>query len=528
MFTSKYIEKSISIPIFIGTIYIFGVFIMQAIANDITITGIFILFLLFVSFFITTSIMKMFSEKVLGYTIGYQNSNSKIYAYIIFTMTIGIFAVHLAGVYPGGMSPDTAEQYSQAIGEANYNDWHPVLHTLLFFTLPLKTGHHLGFVVFLQLLYFSMAFSYLSYVLLVNGGTPKFVFLMCVYIWVNPFMTTYMMYPWKDIAFMIFAVLLTAYYIQVICTKGEWLFKKRNQILFAVTAVVCMTMRHNGILFVLPMFFIAACHVIKKKKVFLTTMLFLIVGVFGIRVLYVALNVERPGSRIVETVGLPVTIWCNVMQKSPEALPEGTKNFFYMLGDQEVYDAEYIAGSFNSIKWSENFDKEKINEMSYKEIIGYTAQCFWCAPQESIEALAKLTELVWGIGGEDEPITVSIIENAYGISYNPISYMETIANQIKSFFNIGVGKILFGSHGYRLLVLWFLSCILLIGRRISVIHIIPLFFYNFGTMLLLSGRDYRFFLLNIPLIFPTVFIMLQEQRKFNSNNIKECEEALRN
>lgn len=337
---------------------------------------------------------------------------------------------------------------------------------------------------------------------------------MCIYIWVNPFMITYMMYPWKDIAFTIFAVLLFAYYIQVICTKGDWLSKKRNQILFAVATVVCMTMRHNGILFVLPLLAIALWHLLKKKKELLFTIVFCCIGVLGINLLYSDLAVEKPGMRTLEVAGLPATVWCNVMQKNPMALPENTRNTFYILASQKTYETEYVTGSFNSIKRSDNFADDVLNEMNYGEILLYTAQCFWYAPQESMEAIAKLTEVVWGLGGQDAPISVGINENPYGVFSHPFSFAEKIVGQVKGFFSIGIGNILFGSHGYKLLLLLIIACLLLAGQRISAMHIIPLFCYNFGTMLLLSGRDYRFFLLNISLLFPTIFIMLKDQRKF--------------
>lgn len=39
--------------------------------------------------------------------------------------------------FPGSFSPDTYNQYAQIIS-GRYNDWHPVLHTLFAFFIPLK------------------------------------------------------------------------------------------------------------------------------------------------------------------------------------------------------------------------------------------------------------------------------------------------------------------------------------------------------------------------------------------------------
>ena len=112
-------------------------------------------------------------------------------------------------------------------------------HTLLFFTLPRLVWRNSGWIVFLQPPDFSLAFRYLIYVLHSNRCPTWLLAALCAYIWINPFMSTYMMNPWKDIGQTIFAIILMAYYVQIVCSKGEWLCKKKNLIVFSVVAVVC-------------------------------------------------------------------------------------------------------------------------------------------------------------------------------------------------------------------------------------------------------------------------------------------------
>lgn len=432
--------------------------------------------------------------------------------------------IYFMGQYPGGMTQDTISQYSQAVGDMGYTDWHPALHTLLFFTLPMLVWRNLGWIVFLQLLYFSLAFGYLIYVLHSNRCPTWLLAALCAYIWINPFMSTYMMNPWKDIGQTIFAIILMAYYVQIVCSKGEWLCKKKNLIVFSVVAVVCAYMRHNAILFVAPLVLLALFYALKNRwKLRAIALAVMIVCFCLVKVLYVALDVEAPGDRTVETVGLPVTIWCNVMQKNPEALPEETREYLYTIATPEAYQNEYSSGNFNSIKYSPAMDTSQIEALSYGEVFQYTLQCFRYAPRESLEALAKLTDQVWGIVGSEWPAAVTIDENKYGIAAAPVPGIDGFVHQIQSLYSVGVGRVLFGSIGMQLLAMLAAALLLLAKRRTAFVHIIPLFCYDFGTMLLLSGPDYRFFLLNIPLWMPVLFVMLKDDKTFESRSARKSQ-----
>ena len=79
-------------------------------------------------------------------------SKSALFARI-FIISITVLLIYYIACYPGLFSPDSIEQSQQALGKINYNDWHPALHTLLFFTLPLKlTSGWMGSIVLLQII----------------------------------------------------------------------------------------------------------------------------------------------------------------------------------------------------------------------------------------------------------------------------------------------------------------------------------------------------------------------------------------
>lgn len=516
------------LPITILSLYLWVLFTLQAISIDIGLTKIFFLMLFVISVVVSTLIIRLFYKKIDTILFERHLKSPSICGFVVGVIIFAFYVVYLLGQYPGGMSPDTLTQYTQAI-EGQYSDWHPVLHTLLFFTLPLKIKNGLDFIVFCQISYFSIAIGYLTYVLAKNGFGKTGIFCWAFYLCINPFLVTYLMYPWKDLALTIFSVHILACYIEIFCSKGLWLKRKMNLIIFSAILVAGTYMRHNAILFTFPLLVLILAYILKDKKtrIFLlgTVMCFCIMVQF----LYSFLEVEQADKRVIETVGLPVTIWCNVMQNNPDVLPEESREFMYSLATKESYENNYITGNFNTIKFSGNIDTNKIDELSYWEVLKYTLQCFQCAPKESLEALAKLTDIIWDIDGKFGPITPGVVENNYSIYTNHYLHAETIVNQVKVFFADGFGRIIFGSFGFMILVLLIVSLLLFVNRRKSILHIIPILVYNFGTMLLLSGDDYRFFILTTPIWIPLIFVMLKERnifgKKANSCYAKICYES---
>lgn len=509
----KFINKGIIIPIGILFIYvlILSIFQLSYIGVKISIWKIIILGII-------SGISSIFSIKILSkifskIQIKKEEQKKMPIGRIVACVTFIILMIYFIGQYPGGASPDTINQYAQAIGDKQYSDWHPVLHTLLFFTIPLKIIPNFGFVVFLQLLYFSIAFGYLIHVLNKNGCPIIAQIILCCFVWFNPILVTNLMYPWKDVALTIFLTVCVAQYIQIVVSKGEWLRDSKNMFLFCIVMVFSTYMRHNAILFTIPLLLIVLFYVLSDKMMRLRVASLVIAGFVLIKLLYAVMDVEKPDRRIVETIGLPATIWCNVMKKNNDALPIETQNIMYEFATQEMYEEYYTTGNFNSIKWPRKIDIYKIDSLSYTDVIKYTWECFKYAPKESYEALVRLTNLVWGINSQGVPEQVGIIENDYGIESMP---NRTLNNMFEVFRRVGSNQIirmLFGSIGLMFFIILVIGCSLLANGRTAIIHILPIFFYNFGTMLLLSGPDYRFFLFNPVLWFAIIFLMLKDEKK---------------
>ena len=495
------------------TAYLCIVFSMQAIALDAPFK-----LWVFLGIFVASVIVSLLVIAVAGKWLNRVkpetvNKSPWLWGLVSFVLVLGVYSVYHLGQYPGGLTSDSIQQYQQALGDMEYNNWHPILHTLLFYTLPIKLGRRLGFIITLQIGYFALAFGYLIYVLAKNGFNKLCLILFDLYIILNPYLATYIMFSWKDLAFMIFAIWMIACYVQIVCTKGHWLKKWYNVLSYSLALILGNSMRHNAILFVLPLVVITIVYVVKEKKTRLVLSVSVIVLLAVVKIFVSALHLPSSDRRVVETIGLPVTIWSDVMRVEPESLSDETRERLLSVASLEDYQEVYNEGDFNSLKFSGKCDLDKLDTFTYSEVFTYMFECFKVAPETSMRALAKLTMPFWDYTGFFKPTEVLIsCFDFYGMRYEPKMPFYHWVNALKTLADNPVGSTLFGSYGFMMLSLFLVAAVLFASNRKSFLHILPIFFYNGGTSLLLSTYfDYRFFLYTITIWIPLLFIMLKDR-----------------
>lgn len=160
------------------------------------------------------------------------------------------------GCYPGGVSYDAANQWEQA-QSGQFNNWHPVFHTLLIW-LVTRVYNHYGFAVLVQIVCFSLALGYAA-ASVRRTGAPRWLCLLCAYLTalMEPVRNT-MMYVGKDNAMTIGCLLLFGQTVQLIRTRGVWLSKTRNALCFGLALAFTTLVRQNGFLLTLPLGLLAA------------------------------------------------------------------------------------------------------------------------------------------------------------------------------------------------------------------------------------------------------------------------------
>lgn len=477
----------------------------------------------------------------------------RVWILFFFTISLGIFLLYYLAYYPGGFSNDSVNQYEQSIS-GRYNDWHPALHTFLAFTLPLMvSGGNIAAITLFQILYFASVLTYAFYILRCFSGKIFSVVSFLIVI-LNPATGRMAMYPWKDVAFAITALWMFTFVLQLVMTRGLWLHAPLHMILFAVVWACTTIFRHNAVLLTAPLLigvllYGFTCHTQKSQKnipsdhfsplqpdskkaantpaqsdtcahketsgrqkiaSLLTCLLSILIFFFIKGPVYTALGVEKPGGRQLETMGLPLTIICDVRTDDPSALDNETKGFTDRLADDEVWDT-YTLGSFGGIKWKSHYDL--IDDVPASEILRMTTRCFFISPKVSVAAVIRLTDMVYTVSqGIDWAIDTPMVwPNKIG---HTGAGNKIMAEGLEKYFSftLSLPRILFYYIG--IINLLVMICLLAFHkwkefeswRRFFVV--VPLFTYNFGTMLLLTNNDYRLFYYSFLIAPLLLFILL--------------------
>lgn len=439
-------------------------------------------------------------------------TRNQLLAAFLFSAGISIIVmlVYLLAYYPGSFSNDSIGQIVQ-VTSGYYNDWHPVWQTLVAFRLPLLLTGRISSIVPIQMFCFSLIMGYMGMLIYRHAGV-LYAALALAYILLNPLTGYILLFPWKDVTFSASGLLCFCMASEIYFTKGICAKKRLYPVLLGFLLTCTTLFRHNAILFTAMLAFALLFQMDKRHwaammGVFILSMA-LIKGP-----IYTALGVESPDNRVMEQVGLPMTIIANATVESPDLLDEETSNFVFSLAPLEHWQQAYICGNFNSIKWSIN--TTSINDKGVGPILRMTMNCFRRAPIASFRGMFALTDLVYGIETEvDDEIISYIVTNNLGLvqSGNP-----TIAGLLETYRRL-INQTFFhyiSMHGVALILILF-ACMAKLNlfcwkdwKRMFLA--LPIFSYAFGTMLLLTGNDLRFFFITYLLCPYVIILMFREK-----------------
>ena len=392
----------------------------------------------------------------------------------------------------GDFSWDPQDQLKQAV-EGVYNDWHPVWHTLLFFKLPLLlTGEKTSIIVF-QSIFFCLSISFMTVTAYELAGGRSAV-LCWAFVMLNPYAGYLLLHPYKDVAFASTSLLAVCLAVRLWCAKPDQPVSRWILVLLGLLLANATLFRHNGILLTLVLL-LALLFILGRKRCFLVAAVFVLFVIMVKGPVYHALDVKKPGLRVVETTGLPMTVIGNVVTKNPEAMDEELRDFAYSILTPEEWTSYYQTGNFNYAKWKCS-RLWVIDAAGAGKVLRLMFKCFRLAPREAVQGLLSLTELVYA--SEGEVIDLMPMMEEFSDKVEPFRvdfigiyqrfYVNTIFNYLR---HIGVSILL-------ILLPMLAKCDLWSRRDWQRILIaFSLLCYDFGTMLLLTGPDYRFFCVSL-------------------------------
>lgn len=443
-----------------------------------------------------------------------------IWLLIFFTVTFSVLFLWYLAYYPGFFSNDAIYQYGQAVNGI-YTDWHPILQTLFTFTFPLKVTGRVDSIILFQIIEFSGLVTYMAYTFL-QYGQKRFAIFSVMYIVLNPFTGRILMNPWKDVTFAMAATLLMIYGCRIYITKGLWMQKHGRIFMFAVVLVAATIVRHNAMLFTIP-FLIGILWYIRDKEICFKIVLYYILLLILVKEpLYHTLNVDEEKFRQADILGVPMTVLGNVAREAPDSFDQETADFMFSVAPIEDWKNVYCCGDYNSIKWGENTNENVIEETGTTKVIAMAIKTLFREPEISLKGFFSLTDLVYELGGAiDWEVGNWTVPNDFGIAAQPIIdreiwdvYINVMQESIFKYIFFYVGTINF-------VIIASILCRCNLNDKNDWKKIIlcsPTLIYNFGTMLLLSGNDFRFFYLGFPIL-PIILMIL-----YGKVEMKECED----
>lgn len=422
--------------------------------------------------------------------------------------------VYYYAYFPGSFDWDNLDQWWQ-IQNHQYDTWHPVFHTLII-ALFSKIVNHYGFAVFMQLLLYSLICGYLIYTM-AKWRFPKWaLFLTEFFLAANPQTHRILLFMWKDSMLTLFMLLFTVYLLNTCLSGGAWLKKKRNLAVWILVLISISMVRHNSILFTIPFLVMAILFFKEIRKESVISLVLMLAGMMIIKYpVYDLVGASRPEQTYVETVGVPMTILCNIHEAAPESLSPEAAEFLSSIGPEKRWQI-YEMGNYNSFKFVTNANAV-ISETEPGELLKFTARTIGNAPGLSIQALYQVTRMVWDVRGDTQwhaDLEFQLRENEWGFAYvENRAGMREVLNDFDEWVMDSPVDMLFSYNGLHLLAL--ILCTLFVfvkkGKGWKAMTItLPLLAYSFGTMLLLCGPTYRFFHFNSVIFVPLCLLMFAE------------------
>ncbi len=400
--------------------------------------------------------------------------------YAITTVTFTLYVILLI-VYGLRQSPDTIWQWEQVL-QASFDDWHPVIHTYSIYLLSniCKSG---WFVAVCFISFFAILCGWLT-------ASMKLYSYPCGIIWgvmlliisspVNLYAFRILL---KDTAFLVAVFYISICMLHLWHTQGQWLLKIQHCVPLFLIVFYASFVRHNGIFFTIPFLFFLPI-LAKKTKIrrflFIFSILSLLSlgGYFHLRNVMLHHNIihQKTKQGLVESVGLPMSMILQAYVFTPDKLSPDTIAFIRKIFPEKTL--YHYPGDFNFVKF-QAIDKilNDFQHVSVKDFAKIFRDVLINCPIPACSALLYVTEVAW----------------------NPFFTMR---------INVGFCDDLYYSEILRktkFACIWqspgLYICLLIIAGLFSYLKygwkflplVSPFVAYTYGTALLLSGHDLRFF-----------------------------------
>ncbi len=218
--------------------------------------------------FIFTTLWLSFIVILFKYFINYiskklvsQNNKKILDRIILFLIPLIIFLVYLYIFSPYICTTDGSMQLKE-IESNSLTNWHPFFHTLLMSFIYNMFGNFQIFII-LRLILVSCLISFIGTYFIRKGINRIFIYILVLFLVLNPVMGVYMVSILKDVDYIIFLILLTFLLIKYINND----FKLIDYLFLFISLLFIALFRHNGLYVSLVCALVLIIFAIKNKNI---------------------------------------------------------------------------------------------------------------------------------------------------------------------------------------------------------------------------------------------------------------------
>lgn len=419
---------------------------------------------------------------------------------------------------PANMTSDSFDQLSQ-IMKKQYNDHHPVMHTLWEQGI-LLLFHRIEAITFIQIIIFSFVNAKGAYYLRQKGVNEKCVYFLLYVsaLWPSTLISTVTL--WKDIMFCVAILWLTVLLAQILDDINGFFENKFRIIETFIVFFIVGTFRHNGSFVLGGLILIISIVIFGKSKKICRGILIIGMGVIviGSKNLILSKLDAVPNGSLVSVVlyhGLAYEKYENV------EVEEKTDEFLDSIMPINLAKELYNPSSANPYMFTEeakeNNAMAKFKGSNLEEVLTIYLKDFLRNPYLLIKDRLYGTDLLWdvfqGTYSYNDMYAAEFGANNLGLSrkYTPF---ESI---IKSILRVSEKcDAIFWRGGICidiLMILLIVGCI--IGLRNIVLMLLPTILNVVSLFLSMAWQDYRyvwFLWLVLPFVFSYVVLVPRETK----------------
>lgn len=383
-----------------------------------------------------------------------ENNEKKWWMFFIFTIIIiALWLPYILTYFPGGIYSDTTVSISQARGESELTNHHPVLYTLLIRFFIMISNNNLqiamNILTIVQIVTTAMVLAYCVYFLYKINVSSLFYIPVLLFFGVYRLIPLFTISLWKDVWFCNALMLYSIFILEIVYTDARNMKELKNILKYIILMVLVSFLRNNGIYVVILTTMILLFVYRKNIKIYLknftilTTICVILMMVIRGPV-YKAIGISK--DETVESVGVLLQQMAYVAVTDGN-LNEEQRNFIEQICPIDTLKIIYAPCTVDKIKGHVSFNSEIVNQnkktfliiwlkIGIKNPIKYTKAFlmetlgFWNVNKASFVAYIQPSNFSSG-GVYDEVIQTNYLKKFFGLEiYNKLYPKQPVSHAI--------------------------------------------------------------------------------------------------